>query len=127
METIITELLKNEYSPVFTIALVSYVCVYLWKHYQKVLKITIGQTDRNHEILNEINEISKSSKLTEEIINDNIEKLGTQITNLENRLFDLEKMCLNNNISNKQVIDEINNIRKSIEIFHAIKYVKEKE
>lgn len=94
---------------------------YLWKHYEKIIQNALKQSDKNSTILNEIHEIINNSKFVENEIKENIEELNKKIDELDSRFTDLEKTLIEMNITDKEILKDIENTRKVLEVLQIVK------
>ena len=99
---------------------------YLWKHYDKIIRTFIKQSDKNFNLLNEIKEIVKNSNLIESSISDSIEDLNRKIDDLERRLGDLERILVETKTTDKEILKDIETVRKSMEILQIVRTLSKK-
>ena len=120
------ELLKNDMSYNTILVVFLGLLCYLWKHYEKIVRSFIKQNSKNNDILTEILEIVKNSSFVEGTISDSIDDLNYKIDNLERRLNDLEKILIETNTTDREILKDIETIRKSIEILQIIRTISKK-
>ena len=110
---------KSVYSTMLIVVL--FLLSYLWKHYEKVIKSLLRQNDKNTDILNEIHEIIRNSKFVEDEINENIEELNNKLNELINRFVELEKTLIEMNVTDKEILKDVENTRKVLEVLQIVK------
>lgn len=99
---------------------------FLWKHYEKILKVFLKQNSKNSDMLSELRDVVQSTKFIETTIEEGISDLNSKIENLEGRLYSLEKTLIETKTTDKEILKDVENIRKSIEILQIIKSIGSK-
>jgi septal ring factor EnvC (AmiA/AmiB activator) len=94
---------------------------YLWKHYEKFFKVFIRQSTQSLDALHELRSLVQNTEYTRKTIEDSLDDLNVKIEGLEDRLNVLEKALIESNTTDKEILRDVEGIRKSIEILQIIK------
>lgn len=109
------------------ITLLTSVCLYLWKKYEKYLLDSIRKATDQNVLINNLNDLIKQTNGIFSSINKTTEELQNQIDGLESRLRDLENLDLKTQNNLALLLKDIETIKMYIQTYNAILISKAKQ
>jgi sensor histidine kinase YesM len=109
------------------ITLLTSVCLYLWKKYEKHLLDSIRKASDQNVLINNLNDLIKQTNGIFSSINKTTEELQNQIDGLESRLRDLENLDLKTQNNLALLLKDIETIKMYIQTYNAILISKAKQ
>lgn len=109
------------------ITLLTSVCLYLWKKYEKHLLDSIRKATDQNVLINNLNDLIKQTNGIFSSINKTTEELQNQIDGLESRLRDLENLDLKTQNNLALLLKDIETIKMYIQTYNAILISKAKQ
>lgn len=122
---LIEEILENGVTQgVCTVAVAS-ALVYVWRRYEKLLSDkSKNSSEKTYNLMKTVQDISNGTQKVVSDVNRTVLDLQAEITNLDNRLRDLERLGYTDQASINALVKDIETIKKYMELYNITMAIK---
>lgn len=122
---VIEEILENGLTQGACIAAIATALVYVWKRYERLLKDKAKNSIEAYNLMKTVQDISEDTKKVVNEVNKTVGDLQSEISNLDDRLKDLERLGFVDQTNINVLIKDIETIKKYMELYNIAISIKQ--
>lgn len=122
---VIEEILENGLTQGACIAAIATALVYVWKRYERLLKDKAKNSTEAYNLMKTVQDISEDTKKVVNEVNQTVTDLQNEISNLDERLKDLERLGFVDQTNINVLIKDIETIKKYMELYNIAMSLKQ--
>lgn len=124
---VIEEILENGLTQGACIAAIATALVYVWKRYERLLKDKAKNSTEAYNLMKTVQDISEDTKRVVNEVNKTVSDLQSEISNLDDRLKDLERLGFVDQTNINVLIKDIETIKKYMELYNIAISIKQNQ
>lgn len=122
---VIEEILENGLTQGACITAIATALVYVWKRYERLLKDKAKNSTEAYNLMKTVQDISEDTKKVVNEVNKTVGDLQSEISNLDDRLKDLERLGFVDQTNINVLIKDIETIKKYMELYNIAISIKQ--